>query len=277
MARRIFAYVLDTIIALVIVAAIGIPAFNSVADKTIYHSADSAQAACDNRTSGGICFNAGDTVYLVPANKVGDLYAPTYGVAAAVGLLNFVVLQSLLGGSIGKLLLGLRVVRGDTGKQAGFGSNFLRWILLFVDGVCCLVGLITSFTTKGHRRVGDMVAGTNVVRKNDVGRPVMEIIAPAGYGAPGGWPGAPAPTPGTWGAPAGPAGPPAPGSWAPPGGPPAGAAPAGPAGPAGPAAATPGDGPQWDAARNAYIQYERAQGAWVQFDDAAQAWRPISQ
>jgi hypothetical protein len=35
-------------------------------------------------------------------------------------------------------------------------------------------------------------------------------------------------------------------------------------------------GPQWDAARNAYIQWEPVSGQWMQFDDAAQEWRPLS-
>ena len=34
--------------------------------------------------------------------------------------------------------------------------------------------------------------------------------------------------------------------------------------------------PEWDAARNAYIQYEPVSGQWMQFDDAAQEWRPLS-
>jgi hypothetical protein len=46
---------------------------------------------------------------------------------------------------------------------------------------------------------------------------------------------------------------------------------------AAPGAAASGDGPRWDEARNAYIQYDQAQGAWLQWDDTAQAWKPIAQ
>ena len=35
------------------------------------------------------------------------------------------------------------------------------------------------------------------------------------------------------------------------------------------------DGPQWDPARNAYIQWDPAGGRWLQYDDAASEWKPI--
>jgi hypothetical protein len=43
------------------------------------------------------------------------------------------------------------------------------------------------------------------------------------------------------------------------------------AAPAAPAAS----GPQWDAARNAYIQWDPNSGRWLTYDDAAAEWKPI--
>jgi uncharacterized RDD family membrane protein YckC len=52
-------------------------------------------------------------------------------------------------------------------------------LLLIVDALFCfLVGLITSLSTKGHQRVGDLVAKTWVVSARDVGYPPVEL-APA--------------------------------------------------------------------------------------------------
>lgn len=34
-------------------------------------------------------------------------------------------------------------------------------------------------------------------------------------------------------------------------------------------------GPQWDAARNTYIQWDAAQGTWLQWDEASRTWTPI--
>ena len=85
-----------------------------------------------------------------------------------------VVIEGLAGGSLGKLAVGLRTVRAD-GRPAGVGRAFVRWLLWIVDGVpwCFpLVGLLVASGSRGHRRVGDMAAGTYVVSSVDAGRPV---------------------------------------------------------------------------------------------------------
>lgn len=104
----------------------------------------------------------------------------------------------------------------------------------------------------------------------------------SGFGAPaapvGGFAGASAPTD-AWAPPAS-AAPAAPtDAWAAPASTaatPVAAAPVAPAPQAAHAAAAPAaDQPQWDAARNAYIQYDRANSRWMQYDQAAGAWKPI--
>jgi YVTN family beta-propeller protein len=60
--------------------------------------------------------------------------------------------------------LGLRVIT-LAGTPAGLGKLTLRWVLLLVDGCFYgLVGLITMATSGRHQRVGDIAAGTLVVR-----------------------------------------------------------------------------------------------------------------
>ena len=91
-------------------------------------------------------------------------------------LVMFVLLQGLTGWTIGKLVTGIRVVREDGGRP-GLGRALQRWVLWLVDGlpfvVPGLVAFITGLTTVGHRRVGDMVAKTFVVRAGAEGRPVL--------------------------------------------------------------------------------------------------------
>ncbi|MFX0126111.1 MAG: RDD family protein [Candidatus Hodarchaeota archaeon] len=60
------------------------------------------------------------------------------------------------GRSIGKGLLGLRVVNFSDGKPITLGSSFLRNFC-----VCCPV---CSLITRGKRRFGDYVAGTIVIK-----------------------------------------------------------------------------------------------------------------
>ncbi len=69
------------------------------------------------------------------------------------------------GGRIyGMQLLGIHVERID-GQQLTAGPMVIRSLLLVVDLlVSGLVGLITMAASERHQRVGDMVAGTVVVR-----------------------------------------------------------------------------------------------------------------
>ncbi|MCU1497485.1 MAG: hypothetical protein JWM47_1438 [Acidimicrobiales bacterium] len=273
--RRIGAFAIDSILMLLVTIAVLVPMFLSSSETL-----SSDRYRCENTASGtgtsssedrrvlvpsSICVEAGDEIRYIPENETGSFTASFYGIGFGLQVLNLVLLQGLTGASIGKLMLGLRVVRQD-GQKAGIGWAFLRWVLLFVDQICCfLPGAILVFTTKGHRRIGDMVAGTFVIRKDQAGRPVAVPGVTTGYGTPGysthGYPSQPG------------YGQPPSGAWAPPAGP-QGPSPSDPT-PAG--AAAPGEGPTWDAARNAYIQYDRELSAWVQWSDAAGAWLPIDQ
>ncbi|MDQ1384177.1 MAG: hypothetical protein QOG65_1556 [Actinomycetota bacterium] len=200
MGRRIVAYVIDFLL----LAGIGIAVFAVTKDQ-VYTSAPAH--ACESLRAGGLsgsCVQIGSRVYVWKGSGI----ALGYGIGALANILDLVVLQAVVGASIGKLIMGLRVVDAQ-GRKAGFGSVLLRWILLiFVDNLCFVVGLLTASLTHPHRRVGDMAAGTYVVALADVGRPVLGPAAADQYGAygqpgPAGWVppgGAPQGAPG-WGAP----------------------------------------------------------------------------
>jgi uncharacterized RDD family membrane protein YckC len=68
------------------------------------------------------------------------------------------------GQSPGKLLLGIRVLRGD-GAPVNPGASFLRNLLRFADTFLflCPVALMTMLLSKGFRRLGDWTADTLVV------------------------------------------------------------------------------------------------------------------
>jgi uncharacterized RDD family membrane protein YckC len=73
--------------------------------------------------------------------------------------------ESLLGGrTLGKIIVKIRVTNKD-GSVPGIGAYFLRWILLPVDlfpsgGLGVLFIVFSSY----HQRLGDMAAGTVVVK-----------------------------------------------------------------------------------------------------------------
>jgi uncharacterized RDD family membrane protein YckC len=186
------------------------------------------------------CIAWGDTAYLFTDEQAARLQAVTTLGWAIFGVANLVVLPTFAGGSLGKLLFGLRIVTGD-GRRAGIGRNLLRWVVLFVDAFCCgIVGLVAMRSSRGHRRLGDMAAGTFVVHRSWEGRPLQipGLITVRSSHEFGGW--GPAPV------------------QAPPG-----------LGEGGGI-----DAPVWDPSRSAYVRYDQTSGVWFQWDDAQQAWVP---
>lgn len=77
----------------------------------------------------------------------------------------YIVLEGLVGRTLGKMALGIRVVSQDGGR-ASWGAVVVRNLLRIVDGFFFyLVGLIVMLSTARKQRVGDLAARTMVVRK----------------------------------------------------------------------------------------------------------------
>jgi uncharacterized RDD family membrane protein YckC len=87
-------------------------------------------------------------------------------VYAALVVLYYVLMEGYLGQTLGKMLLGIKVVREDTGEVPGVTAATIRTVLRAIDG---LFGYVVAFVTvliSGKRqRLGDMAARTLVVHK----------------------------------------------------------------------------------------------------------------
>jgi len=264
MGKRIGAYIIDVLIGWVVMAVTFFAVAESVDSQGFF--------GCGGENAPTMCLDVGDTIYFADGSNANLVSI----VAVGFWLLMGGILQGITGATPGKHLVGLRVVNKDTGENAGIGKALARTIMWIVDAfpfLFPLVGLITGVSTKGHRRVGDMVAGTLVVDKKSVGTPPM-VHGLMTAGAPGI---APAP-PGEFAAP-----PPRPGGATPPAPPVADAIPVDVAPTEPPVADEPipgtGDGidaPKWDADRGAYIQWDKDQQKWMTYDDTAAAWKPLS-
>jgi hypothetical protein len=95
----------------------------------------------------------------------------------------YIICEMVTGGtSPGKRALGLRVIR-DNGLPIGFSQSLLRNLVRIVDFLpwCYGVGLVAVFVSRRSQRLGDLAAGTLVVR-----------VAAEGRGPLGPMPGAPA-------------------------------------------------------------------------------------
>jgi uncharacterized RDD family membrane protein YckC len=79
----------------------------------------------------------------------------------------YIVLEGLLGATVGKLLTGLRVRKAD-GSRLDWPSSVVRNVLRIVDGIPFLLpyllGAIFVWTSDKRQRLGDRVADTVVVR-----------------------------------------------------------------------------------------------------------------
>ena len=71
------------------------------------------------------------------------------------------------GQSIGKMIMNIRVVMAD-GSSPTFGAYLLRWLLYLIDfTITGGLGLIFILMTKKSQRIGDLAAGTMVIKLND--------------------------------------------------------------------------------------------------------------
>src|SRR2546421_6008590 len=180
MGRRVVAFIIDGVLLTAVFAGL----FFALANHT-------DQALSLTGTNLHVTFN-NDTYYLQGGDATGF-----YVVELLIGLLYAGVIQGLTGGTIGKLICGIRVVR-ENGSRPGIGRGVLRWVLLIVDDFPYLIPMLTGFivalSNDRRRRVGDMAAATFVVRAGIAGVPLAEAVPAAGaHPEPGTWPPAPDP------------------------------------------------------------------------------------
>ena len=70
------------------------------------------------------------------------------------------------GQTLGKRIMKLRVVMKD-GSTPSLAAYLLRWLLFIVDGpLLSFVGVVVIILTRHHQRIGDLAAGTLVIRKD---------------------------------------------------------------------------------------------------------------
>jgi uncharacterized RDD family membrane protein YckC len=105
-------------------------------------------------------------VVIVPLSLVLGYHT---GIQALLGLLvlvYFVVMEATQGGTLGKKAMGLRIVKQADGAAISWTESLIRNVLRLIDGFFFyLVGAIIVWVSKNKQRLGDIAAGTIVVRK----------------------------------------------------------------------------------------------------------------
>lgn len=86
----------------------------------------------------------------------------------AVWIAYFAVLEKTVGATLGKMVMGLRVVQPD-GCSISWSSSIIRNLLRIVDGLFFyLVGAILVWQSPTRQRLGDRVGHTMVVKARDL-------------------------------------------------------------------------------------------------------------
>lgn len=119
--------------------------------------------------AGQQCLQRGSTGYLM---KTAGFFWFALALLA-LALVIVVVPRARAGCSLGKAIFGIRVVRSD-GRPPGFLRSVVRSLAWLIDGLTLLlpIGLWLAILTPGHRRAGDYLAGTFVVRRSAAGHAV---------------------------------------------------------------------------------------------------------
>jgi uncharacterized RDD family membrane protein YckC len=194
MGRRVVAYLIDLVIASAVLVAL----LAATKDRTYTGIPSDFNDACRfireaPGFAGGQCLQLGSRAY----TWTGGAFLLSWGLSALVGLINNVIVQAATGASVGKMVMGLRVIDAE-GRHASIGRQFVRWLLLIVDAGLCFVGFFVAAFTHPHRRLGDMAGGTYVVAAADVGTPVSAMPQQEQYAQPAYVPPPPQPA---WGQP----------------------------------------------------------------------------
>jgi len=85
-------------------------------------------------------------------------------ISAVIGIAYYIIMEATQGATVGKMVLGLRVVRAD-GAPISWNESVIRNLLRIVDGLFIyLIGAILVWNSPTRQRLGDRVAKTVVIR-----------------------------------------------------------------------------------------------------------------
>ncbi|MCW2793902.1 MAG: domain containing protein [Nocardioides sp.] len=146
--KRVGATLVDGLVSLVA----GIPAFIGL---MILSANTTTTTAPDGTVASSSDVGAGVIVLIV----VG------YLLLIVVGIWNIVIRQGRTGYSIGKGVLGIKLINEGTGQPIGAGMSFLRQIVHLVDSIPCYLGYLWPLWDSKRQTFADKILGTIVINQ----------------------------------------------------------------------------------------------------------------
>ncbi|MFE3767130.1 RDD family protein [Streptomyces sp. NPDC059104] len=107
------------------------------------------------------------------AQAAGGMIAALFGMIALIGIATMLyewLMIAFVGATLGKMALGLKVVKENTGQAPGLGGGFIRWIIPIVGVFLCYIGAVLVYLSPFFDNSGklqgwhDRAAGTIVVK-----------------------------------------------------------------------------------------------------------------
>ncbi|HTI14190.1 MAG TPA: RDD family protein [Dictyobacter sp.] len=111
-----------------------------------------------------------DSIIIIIISGIIELLLFSHNTKAAesatfvIAMLYFIILEGTMGATLGKKILGLKVVNQD-GSPISWGASIIRNILRIIDWIFCyILGAILIWTSSTRQRLGDRAAHTVVVK-----------------------------------------------------------------------------------------------------------------
>nr|WP_238353227.1 RDD family protein [Kribbella solani] len=87
-----------------------------------------------------------------------------YLVGLGLAIWNIIIRQGSTGQTVGKQVLGLKLVGADTGQPLGAGKTFLRQITHVLDGAACYLGYLWPLWDEKRQTFADKINNTYVIK-----------------------------------------------------------------------------------------------------------------
>ena len=84
-------------------------------------------------------------------------------ISLAFWVYNVVIRQGRTGYTLGKTVVGIRLIRVSTGEPMGAGWSFLRQIAHYVDSLVCYLGWLWPLWDQRNQTLADKIMGTVVI------------------------------------------------------------------------------------------------------------------
>jgi uncharacterized RDD family membrane protein YckC len=87
-----------------------------------------------------------------------------YLVGFGLAIWNYIIRQGSTGQTVGKQVLGIKLIGGNTGQPIGAGMTFVRQLAHALDGAACYIGFLWPLWDEKRQTFADKIMNTYVIK-----------------------------------------------------------------------------------------------------------------